>query len=253
MDAQGVERTVSIMKNSLLLLLLLPAITMASISQGNKFFAKGEFAQALVAYEQADSNEHNLQVLHYNKGTAHYQLKNYESSLQLLKAAAMGNDSLIRRNAMFNLANVHFRIAEAKQKPQEKIEGFKESIALLKSTLMSFPNYENAKRNIEIIQRRLKEELDKHKKEQENNPDKQKQPELSDAAKEALARALQLAQQKLYQEAKTLLEGVLEKDDTAERLRPYVQRLQDILDISAGRKPARPIDNTNADQELEVI
>ena len=55
------------------------------------------------------------------------------------------------------------------------------------------PDFENAKRNVEIVQRKLKEEIDKQKEQNQQNPNNdQEQPELSEKAKQILARALQM-------------------------------------------------------------
>ena len=76
---------------------------------------------------------------------------------------------------------------------------------------------------------------------------------MSEAAKAALARALQLTNQGAYYEAKAVLEPVITTDDTAEPLKPYLQRIEDVIDISEGREPARPLDQSNHEAELGVI
>lgn len=114
--------------------------------------------------------------------------------------------------------------------------------------------FENAKKNVEIVQRKLKEELDKQKENQDQNQDNdQKQPPLSEKAKEVLARALQLSKEGKYAEAKSMLENLIAEDETASQLNGHVQRIDDVIEIKAGRKPKAKIDASNTDNDLEVI
>jgi aminopeptidase N len=124
----------------------------------------------------------------------------------------------------------------------------------LKKAIELAPDFEKAKKNVEIVQRRLKEALDEQKKEQEeNNQNKQDEPEMSEDAKQALARALQFCKEGKYAPAKELLEKVVAEDATAGKLQGYIQRIDDVIEIKAGRKPKSKIDASNADNDLEVI
>ena len=101
-----------------------------------------------------------------------------------------------------------------------------------------------------------KNENKKNDKNQDNNQDQnndQKQPPLSDKAKEVLARALQLCKDGKYAEAKEMLENLIAEDETAGQLSGHVQRIDDVIEIKAGRKPKAKIDASNTDNDLEVI
>ena len=108
---------------------------------------------------------------------------------------------------------------------------------------------------MEIVQRKLKEELDKQKENKDQNQDNndQKQPPLSEKAKEVLARALQLCKDGKYAEGKEMLENLIAEDETAGQLSGHVQRIDDVIEIKAGRKPKAKIDASNTDNDLEVI
>ena len=107
---------------------------------------------------------------------------------------------------------------------------------------------------MEIVQRKLKEEIDKQKEQnQQNENQDQKQPELSENAKQILARALQMCKDGEYTPAKNLLENTMASDSTASSFGPYIQRIEDVIDIKAGRAPKSKIDQSNADNDLGVI
>ena len=57
----------------------------------------------------------------------------------------------------------------------------------------------------------------------------------------------------LFNEEKSMLENLIAEDETAGQLSGHVQRLDDVIEIKAGRKPKTKIDASNTDNDLEVI
>ena len=212
-----------------LMCLLAVALWARPINDGNKLFKNGDYAGALEKYMKARESEPGNPLLFYNVGTCQYKL---------------------------GLANTHFRMGEKAAEGSERIAAWRESVAYLKKAIDLDNNFENAKKNVEIVQRKLKEELDKQKQNQDQNQDQnndQKQPPLSEKAKEVLARALQLCKDGKYAEGKEMLENLIAEDETAGQLSGHVQRIDDVIEIKAGRKPKAKIDASNTDNDLEVI
>lgn len=226
------------------------------INDGNKLFAAGDYAGALEKYMKAREAEPAEPILFYNIGTCQYKLGNYEEAKKELESAVRMPDKNLAAKAAYNLGNTHFRVGEKAAEPSEKIAAWRESIAYFKKAIDLNNDFENAKKNVEIVQRKLKEEIDKQKENQDQNQNQdndQKQPPLSEKAKEILARALQLSKDGKYEEAKSLLENIIAEDETAGQLSSYVQRIDDVIEIKAGRKPKAKIDASNTDNDLEVI
>lgn len=235
--------------------LLLAVVAWARpINDGNKLFAAGDFESALKKYMEAREAEPANPMLFYNIGTCQYKLGNFEEAKKELESAMRMPDKKLASKAAYNLANTHFRIGEKSSEGSERIAAWRESVGYLKKAIDLDNSFENAKKNVEIVQRKLKEELDKQKENKDQNQDNdQKQPPLSEKAKEALARALQLSKDGKYAEAKELLENTIAEDETAGQLGSYVQRIDDVIEIKAGRKPKAKIDASNTDNDLEVI
>ena len=237
-----------------LICLFAVALWARPINDGNKLFAKGDYAGALEKYMKAREAEPANPLLFYNIGTCQYKLGNYDEAKKELESAVRMPDKKMAAKAAYNLANTHFRIGEKSAEGSERIAAWRESVAYLKKAIDLDNGFENAKKNVEIVQRKLKEELDKQKQNQEQNQDQdndQKQPPLSEKAKEVLARALQLCKDGKYAEA--MLENLIAEDETAGQLSGHVQRIDDIIEIKAGRKPKAKIDASNTDNDLEVI
>ena len=229
------------------------------INDGNKLFAAGDYAGALEKYMKAREAEPANPLLFYNIGTCQYKLGNFEEAKKELESAVRMPDKNMAAKAAYNLANTHFRVGEKAQEPSARIAAWRESVAYLKKAIDLDNDFENAKKNVEIVQRKLKEELDKQKENKDQNQDQnqdqndQKQPPLSDKAKQVLARALQLCKDGKYAEGKQMLENLIAEDETASQLSGHVQRIDDVIEIKAGRKPKTKIDASNTDNDLEVI
>lgn len=238
-----------------LMMLMAVAAFARPINDGNKLFAAGDYAGALEKYMKAREAEPANPLLFYNIGTCQYKLGNFEEAKKELESAVRMPDKNMAAKAAYNLANTHFRVGEKAQEPSARIAAWRESVAYLKKAIDLDNDFENAKKNVEIVQRKLKEELDKQKenKDQNQNQNDQKQPPLSDNAKQVLARALQLCKDGKYAEGKQMLENLIAEDETASQLSGHVQRIDDVIEIKAGRKPKAKIDASNTDNDLEVI
>ena len=224
------------------------------INDGNKMYANGDYKGALETYMKVRESEPANPLLFYNIGTDQYRLGNLEEAKKELESAVRMPDKHLSSRAAYNLADAHFRVGEKANEPSARIAAWRESIAYLKKAIDIDNDFENAKKNIEIIQRKLKEELDKQKENKDQNQDNnQKQPPLSANAKQVLARALQLCKDGKYAEAKSMLENLIAEDETAGQLSGHVQRIDDVIEIKAGRKPKTKIDASNTDNDLEVI
>ena len=225
------------------------------INDGNKLYAAGDYAGALEKYMKAREAEPANPMLFYNIGTCQYKLGNFEEAKKELESAVRMPDKAMAAKAAYNLANPHFRVGEKAQEPSARIAAWRESVAYLKKAIDLDNDFENAKKNVEIVQRKLKEELDKQKENKDQNQDQndQKQPPLSEKAKQVLARALQLCKDGKYAEGKQMLENLIAEDETASQLSGHVQRIDDVIEIKAGRKPKTKIDASNTDNDLEVI
>lgn len=240
----------------LLLLCYFASLWQRPINDGNKMYAEGDYKGALEKYMGVRESEPANPLLFYNIGTDQYKLGQYEEAKKELESAVRMPDKKLSSRAAYNLADTYFRVGEASQEPSARIAAWRESIAYLKKAIDIDNDFENAKKNVEIIQRKLKEELDKQKENKDQNQDQnndQKQPPLSDNAKQVLARALQLCKDGKYAEGKQMLENLIAEDETASQLNGHVQRIDDIIEIKAGRKPKTKIDASNTDNDLEVI
>ena len=211
--------------------------------QASKAYAAGDYDKASRKYAEAQLDDPESQALAYNMGNAEYRKKKYDEAIKAYKKSLHGDDAGLAASSYYNLGNAHFRKGEfaVQSGKQEGIEDYREAMAMYKKSLEIRPENKDAKRNIEVVQARIKELLEKQKQDdQQQKGDPQKPPEPDEQAKQVLARAMQLVQERRYAEAKSLLEDLLQKNKTAATYQAHVQRIDDVLKILRGEAPTPP-------------
>jgi len=218
-------------------------LTGSPAQAGNRAYKEKDFDMALQKYAEAALDEPGSQALAFNAGATEFRKKRYDDAIKSLTRALQGEDASLTAKAHYNLGNSHFRKGEAAllAGKQEGISDYREALAHYKKNLELTPENQDAKRNIEVVQARIKELLDKQEKQKQQQPGSpQKPPEPSAKAKEALARALQLIQQRRYSEGKAVLEQIVTEDPTAASFQSHLQRLDDVMKILKGEQPSAP-------------
>lgn len=216
----------------------------SAAKQAAKAFSEGDYDLALQKLAEAELDRPGSQALAYNAGNAQYRKKKYDEAAAAYKKALHGDDAGLAASAYYNLGNALFRKGEfaVQSGKQTGIDDYREAMAHYKKSLEIRPDNKDAKRNIEVVQQRIKELLERQEQEQQQNPSPpQKPPEPSAAAKQVFARAMQLVQERRYAEAKALLEDLIQKDKTAISYQVHVQRINDVLGIQRGEVPAAPV------------
>jgi tetratricopeptide (TPR) repeat protein len=227
----------------------------APARQGAKAYAAGDYDLALQKFAEAQLDQPESQALAYNAGNAHFRKKKYDEAIASYKKALHGDDAALAASAHYNMGNAHFRKGEfaIQAGKQEGIEDYRAAMADYKKSLEIRPDNKDAKRNIEVVQARIKELLERQQQDQQNqqgNP--QKPPEPSEEAKRVLARAMQLVAERRYAEAKALLEDIIQRDRTAASFQSHAQRIDDVLKILRGEAPAAPVPQDPRSQQPGV-
>ncbi|HEX2613418.1 MAG TPA: tetratricopeptide repeat protein [Fibrobacteria bacterium] len=222
-------------------------------SRGDKAYRKGNYEEAVRQYGRATEETDSVPpLLDRNLGNALYRQKRYAEAADYYGRALKksGADSALAASAHYNLGNALYRKAEGADSTQAQsaMADLREALAHYKKALRlgrakgDKALEQDARRNLEITDARLRKLLDDQKK----NPPPQKPgdppppPEPSARAKEALARALQLAQERRYDEAAAVLDDILKTDKSASSFSSHRKRLDDVMKILRGETPSDP-------------
>lgn len=130
----------------------------------DKLYREGDYAEAAKLYDQLDLDHPKNANYRYNRGCATYQLKDYQRAQAAFSSVyrRADNDEL-RFKAMYNLGNAAFQAGRL----TEAVDAYKQAIRLN-------PGSDDARYNLELALRKIKENEEKQNQEQ-NQPDDQQQ------------------------------------------------------------------------------
>ncbi|HVZ73303.1 MAG TPA: tetratricopeptide repeat protein [Polyangia bacterium] len=201
------------------------------IEQGNALMKSGNAEEALKHYDAAVKALPGDAGAHFDRGAALYALSRFDEAGDEFLHATEAKDGALKASAFYNLGNAFF-----------KKEKFKEAVAAYKRTLALDPRDERAKWNLEIAERKQKDQEDKDKKDQDKNKkdDKKDQDKKDDQKKDDQKKDDKKDQdkkddQKKDQDKKTdqqqpQPQNDQKKDDAAKQPPPDEQEMGAVLD-----------------------
>ncbi len=167
MIAAGTVRRFSML--SIVVALAAPCARAASVAarntEGNRLFQQGKYQEAEKAYVDAQLEAPGRPELLYNLGNTLLKQKKYEPALQSLHQAAGKAERGLQANSWYNLGNAFFESGKFQEAAQSFIQ-----------TLRINPSDRDAKHNLELTLRRMKEQK-QNASEKGSNSDQQKNGE----------------------------------------------------------------------------
>ena len=203
------------------------------VAQGNTAYAKGQYQEAMEAYEKASVDEPESAPILFDKGTVHYQLGDYAKAREAFEQAALKTKSLpLEARCQFNLGDCAFREAQRQTDSdlQKAIAGFQSSVRYYQEALKFDPELRDAAHNIEVARLTLRTLLDKLKKEQEKNKEQQQaQKEIVERLQELIAR-----QKKAIDENKALADQKPKDDELQKKAGSQADDQKKLADDTRG-------------------
>ena len=137
----------------------------AKVLEGNRAYAEEKYDEANDKYRDAQVDNPESPIIHFNVGDALYQKNNYEEALKSYQSAVQKtNDPQLQAQGYYNLGNALFRM-----------DKWQESIAAYQQALKLDPNDEDAKFNLEYVRRKIKENAQKQPQDQQQQNQRQNQ------------------------------------------------------------------------------
>jgi len=131
-----------------------------NIAQGNAHYSKGEYDQALQAYEKASTALGGSAVPLFNKGAALFRKGEYDGARQAFEEAALAaDDPSLEAKAHYNLGNTAFNKSRSllADDPSGSLALLEQSARHYRQALRLDPRLEDAAVNMEIARVRMKE------------------------------------------------------------------------------------------------
>lgn len=158
-------------KNILLLLMMLSGFAGQTRAQsaynnlrdGDSEFRTKRYKEAAQYYEQASQKKPSAEAL-YNLGVARYNEGKYEDAAKALEESTVKfSDPQKQANAYYNLGNAYMQTKKFDKSVQSYIEALKRN-----------PSDIQAKHNLTLAQKQLKEQQEQQKQQQQNKQDQNK-------------------------------------------------------------------------------
>ncbi len=166
------------MKTIVITLFLAAFIFIASFnstyaSNPDRLYKKGQYKEALSAYEKLDIENPKDISYRYNKGCAAYQLKDYKTAQSAFASVYQrAKDNNMRFKAAYNLGDTAFQAGDMQS-----------AASFYKEALRMNPQSADARYNLELSLKKIKEDEEKKKQQQQNQQDNKNQ-EMKDKNKQ---------------------------------------------------------------------
>lgn len=128
------------------------------ITKGNRLYAKGENQKALENYLIAKSVDSTSVIPGFNAGDALYKMGRFDESLREFSSAVVGRSDSTTAMAYYNIGNAFF-----------KLRDLRSAVEAYKRALLIKPDDEDAKYNLELALRLLKEQENQNSKQCEQD------------------------------------------------------------------------------------
>jgi len=162
-----------------------------TVRRGNRFYAQGQYGEAIAEYDRALTARAGALEAKFNKADSFYRLDDFAAAIELYKeVAAASRDMALVAKSKYNLGNCYFRagIRQKDSSLQKCMEQLESAVSSWRQVLDIEPENKKAARNIEvarIIIKDIMDQLNKQKQQQEKsdkqNDDQQQQQEESES------------------------------------------------------------------------
>jgi Ca-activated chloride channel family protein len=156
---------------------LLPRLQAAT--PGLQDYQSGNFENARKAFEKQLKSTPDSREVQFNAGASAYKLGDFEQAISQFTSALLSEDSKLREDAAYNLANSLVRRGEAAKEMDAKKGDWKNAIEQYTEALNLDAKNKQAQENRDIV-KKLLEDLEKQEKQQDQKKDQQKKDQKQD-------------------------------------------------------------------------
>jgi Ca-activated chloride channel homolog len=140
--------------------------------KGNRLYEEKKYESALEAYRDAQIRNPDQSEIRYNLGTSLYQLDQFqEAEVELEQALSGAKTKELQAQAWYNYGNIQYRLGQ-----------FEKAIEAYKKTLDLNPDDQDAKYNLEVLQKKksmFEQKQEERDDQRKNQPNQQQQEQQS--------------------------------------------------------------------------
>ncbi len=188
------------------------------IRDGVAAYQQGDYQKAAAYFQEAILADSTNPIAFFNLGDALYRLGKFQEAAKAFERSLVMETPDQVEQAYYNLGNTYFQLQD-----------YQKAAAFYRKALQLNPRDMDAKHNLELALRKLKQKPPEQKQQQKQQSQPQIQP--SEFAKRLKQLAEQLVAQHRYQEAYQLMVNGLKKDKTVAAFQDFIKRLGDVVDV----------------------
>lgn len=170
----------------------------AKIHGGNVLYEQGLYDKALEVYNDAQVDAPDSAELHFNIGNVKYREEDYENTIETYQKSFKTKDIALEAKAYYNTGNAKYRLGEK----TSNIALWREAMEYYKRAIELDPDDEDAKFNLEFVEKKIKEALSKQQEEQQQQEKQQQQQQQQEQKQESESSQSQQQEQQEQQASK---------------------------------------------------
>jgi Ca-activated chloride channel homolog len=156
-SSSGSEARSAIRQSAAVLLL---SFTLLSVSRGASpldFYRSGDYESAFESWQDELKTHPHDPVLNLNAGNAAYRLDKFDQAFENYSEAMKSPDRTLRENAYYNGGNSLFKAGDNQEDVERQLMNYYDAKYLYEQALDIDPNDADAKKNLDLLLRRIKE------------------------------------------------------------------------------------------------
>ncbi len=140
-----------------------------TVNKGNEAYRKNDFKTALDMYHSAETDRPESPELKYNIAGAQHQQGSFKEAIELYQGAIRTTDVALEAQAQYNLGSTYYRMKD-----------YPNAIKAFEEALKRNPKDMDAKFNLELARKMLKEQLSAQPQDKQQNKQDQQQEQQQD-------------------------------------------------------------------------
>jgi Ca-activated chloride channel homolog len=155
-----------------LALVLLASILNAHANSGLDHYNQGDFDKALENFREELKHEPDSPRINFNLGDANYRLQKYDEAFEAYSKAMVSSDPVLQEEAYYNAGNSLFMEGNHAQDLEQQLSNYYDARYQYNQALNRNPGDEQAKKNLRLLEERIKD-AEKQKEEEQQRQQKQ--------------------------------------------------------------------------------
>jgi Ca-activated chloride channel homolog len=155
-----------------LALVMLASIPNAHANPGLDHYNQGDFDKALENFREEQKHNPDSPTINFNLGDANYRLQKYDEAFEAYSKAMVSSDPALQEEAYYNAGNSLFMEGNHAQDLEQQLSNYYDARYQYNQALNRNPGDEQAKKNLRLLEERIKD-AEKQKEEEQQRQQKQ--------------------------------------------------------------------------------